>query len=489
MDYREEVITDLAAYLGKSTSEIVNRIKNYTVKELEPEWEKYQHDIYTKSDIYLYDLTFWNIQPDFHSRLRPVIKMTDGRVLDFGGGIGTLSLFLARNGVEMFHYDLPGPLLEYAKWRAKRHNAKITFIENLDDYVEQFDLVIAIDVLEHLPTFDLFQKGVKQIANSLVDGGAFYHADNWGQQDLYPMHTDYSEVWEDVFKENGLQKVNDMWSAKNAFFPSVLHANQPSFGSGVLWGGTKSLASRDPMVAYQDKLLETEKGKEKLHKEFKKACKDNKWYVLLGIPIYGDIHVNLTMALTDMWLPKHNWVVEPSGLIEISRNKIITRALNSSEAWTHLWFIDTDVVPPSPHGLYRLLKRDKDVVLGLYAFKKTPARWMIRKDYSFGSRWLPICDPREPFKFYPKYKDTLLKVTGGGAGCMLIKREVFEKIPEPWFKVDIPEGGLAYTGEDIYFMEKCAKYGIESFVDTSTVCLHMDGKLAYPVSSSLDLKK
>jgi 2-polyprenyl-3-methyl-5-hydroxy-6-metoxy-1,4-benzoquinol methylase len=491
---RDVMIKDASEFLGISEKEARSRADSYSTSQLSPLWEKRGMDIYTKEDIYIWDLVMWNSSQGFASRAAPLTKLKKARVLDFGGGIGSFAMTLAENCGESFYYDLDGIPRNFAKFRAKKYGLKVTFVENLEDWKEQFDVVSALDVLEHVDDLDT---SVRLISDSLVDGGAFYHVDNFGQQEIYPMHFNYSAIWKDIFTKYDLHIIDDHWSAKNAFFPAILHASQPHFGTGGIWGGLRSTKSDDTIVADQDKLLDTQEGRTHLFKRFVKDAKKNKWRIAIGMPIYGNPHTNLLLSLQQMWIPSpeitgketgKDWVVEPSGLIEVSRNRIIERALEAKEPWTHLWFLDSDVVPPSPHGLYRLLLRDKDVVLGLYAFKQIPARWMIRKDYSFDSRWLPICDPREPFKFYPKYKDKLIPISGGGAGCMVIKRSVFEKVPKPWFKVDISEGTLDHTGEDIYFLEKCVKYGVQPFLDTSVVCLHMDGHTAFPTTSSLRIK-
>ena len=53
-----------------------------------------------------------------------------------------------------------------------------------------------------------------------------------------------------------------------------------------------------------------------------------------------------------------------------------------------------------------------------------------------------------------------------GMGFMLVKREVFEKLPKPWFLMSVGDhipGGL--EGEDVYFCRKAAEHGFPTFVD------------------------
>lgn len=62
-----------------------------------------------------------------------------------------------------------------------------------------------------------------------------------------------------------------------------------------------------------------------------------------------------------------------------------------------------------------------------------------------------------------------VSVTGGG--CMLIKREVFDKISSPWFE---PELGL---GTDIQICKKAAEAGFKIYCDTSIVIGHLRSEL------------
>jgi GT2 family glycosyltransferase len=61
-----------------------------------------------------------------------------------------------------------------------------------------------------------------------------------------------------------------------------------------------------------------------------------------------------------------------------------------------------------------------------------------------------------------------IKVDAIGLGFCLLKREVFERIPHPWFKWDKPA-----PSEDFYFCEQLIKYGYEIRVLTDVKCSHI----------------
>jgi GT2 family glycosyltransferase len=62
------------------------------------------------------------------------------------------------------------------------------------------------------------------------------------------------------------------------------------------------------------------------------------------------------------------------------------------------------------------------------------------------------------------------KILFGGTGCMLVRREVFERMPYPWFENDKTfdiktweplDVQCEYGGQDVYFCYKARKMGIE----------------------------
>lgn len=66
-----------------------------------------------------------------------------------------------------------------------------------------------------------------------------------------------------------------------------------------------------------------------------------------------------------------------------------------------------------------------------------------------------------------EYGAGLLKIDGAGMACVLIRREVFEKIEPPYF---FPTVGL---GEDLSFCMKLKEAGIPMYVDTTLQFGHL----------------
>jgi hypothetical protein len=62
-------------------------------------------------------------------------------------------------------------------------------------------------------------------------------------------------------------------------------------------------------------------------------------------------------------------------------------------------------------------------------------------------------------------KEGIEQVTAVGFGVTLIRKEVFEQIPKPWF--DVGWGRWGVIGEDVHFCARAADNGIPVYVDHS----------------------
>lgn len=162
-----------------------------------------------------------------------------------------------------------------------------------------------------------------------------------------------------------------------------------------------------------------------------------------------------------------------------SRNHLVELALNIPET-THILFVDDDIVVPQRDalaGMYRFLeKQNESIVSGLYYQKYPPHTPLIMAMAERDGKLL-FC---LPYKDKEVPTNSILRVGAVPAGFLLVKREVFEKIPSPWFVYDSPELKQfvledfkhQQTGEDIYFSWKARKYGFKLWVDTRADLLH-----------------
>lgn len=151
-----------------------------------------------------------------------------------------------------------------------------------------------------------------------------------------------------------------------------------------------------------------------------------------------------------------------------SRNKIRKEFLKGD--YDYFLSLEQDVIPPRDI-IQRLLSHDKQVVAGLYfAMQKEslPAGQIINTLRPLVWVTLPDRDKDKMYYLGRKYAETsndFLQVYATGLGCMLISREVMEKIP---FRF---EGDSGF--DDVYFCQDLEKNNIPLFVDLSVKCKHL----------------
>jgi SAM-dependent methyltransferase len=83
-----------------------------------------------------------------------LLKGKNIKILDYGCGAGTLSLYLASKGYSVTGVDISPKAIELANQSAKYINiSKVNFTElsKFKKNKEKYDLIIAIEVIEHVP--------------------------------------------------------------------------------------------------------------------------------------------------------------------------------------------------------------------------------------------------------------------------------------------------------------------------------------------------
>lgn len=214
-----ELAQEIAAFTGETAELVLAKATsagdNVRIPwtELAPATPAEERAFYGRPDNgYLYDLLNWNCQPFYERIIAPLRPASGQRVLIIGAGLGTEADVMAdRNKVDVF--ELPGVLKDFAM---KRLGGRVNWLhgDTLGEALDPddcYDLVVAIDTLEHVHPSEL-PFVLADIDMVLGQGGALYAHNNFGQQDVYPMHHDHSEYFAGWCEAVGMVKEGEfLW--------------------------------------------------------------------------------------------------------------------------------------------------------------------------------------------------------------------------------------------------------------------------------------
>jgi len=147
--------------------------------------------------------------------------------------------------------------------------------------------------------------------------------------------------------------------------------------------------------------------------------------------------------------------------LPLARNILAQQALDAGS--THLFWIDSDHVfeqpPDDPNEALRMLYEcNASIAAGLYRAKQK-----IGFNYA---AWLKVEGGYTPIQ---RWTGNWIRVDVTGMGCCLIKREVFEAVPKPWFHWEEDDA----PSEDFSFYEKANQKGYEVRIFTEVKLSHL----------------
>lgn len=155
------------------------------------------------------------------------------------------------------------------------------------------------------------------------------------------------------------------------------------------------------------------------------------------------------------------------GRVDVHRNEF-AKALLASD-YTHLAMLDTDQLhqPDVIEHLARWILLDKQqcqIVSGLH-FRR-------------GAPFDPLCfeydKEADTFRAPVEWPIGLIEADVIGHGSVIIAREVFETLPEPWWAYSYQKTSEGkYPSEDVYFCAKARNAGFRIFVDTTQTSDHL----------------
>lgn len=208
----EEAISELARFLKIDYEEVHSRAISYRPETLAEEWRvanpKTPEEIknfYKSTDNYFYDLLMWNyLSPVYQQEIAPLLHYHGQKILEIGGGIGTLSIALAYGGNEVTYFDISPKLRDFAVQRFNERRLNINIINSMKEAKKDYyDIVIAQHSLEYIHPDELKPLFI-DIASTLKSTGFLYYRPNFNQQAHPPTpNINTASYWDRIWSIEG----------------------------------------------------------------------------------------------------------------------------------------------------------------------------------------------------------------------------------------------------------------------------------------------
>lgn len=171
----ERDLEELKEYLGPSFN--LMRLRDHmgeVMRELQHVGD--ESAFYRSSEAYLYDLTVFAMSATkvpYRNVLRGLVP-PEGRLLDWGCGIGSDGLRLIDDGYDVTFTDFDNPSTKYLRWRLERRGISAPVYDlDTDDIPGGFDAAYSFDVLEHvddpLASLEQLERRARIVVVNLVE--------------------------------------------------------------------------------------------------------------------------------------------------------------------------------------------------------------------------------------------------------------------------------------------------------------------------------
>jgi GT2 family glycosyltransferase/glycosyltransferase involved in cell wall biosynthesis len=165
---KREIAVEIAEIMGWDIEDVLRRVEfeqahpGISVKEAwldaNPSADSEIERFYSDTTSYIFDLAVEStreVRQQWRAAVVDALNRQWGgaeaaRVLDFGGGVGTDTLYFAKHCRAAYYYDVPGATSTFAMKRFARRGAPITRVTRTSNYGAEFDAVVSFEVLEHL---------------------------------------------------------------------------------------------------------------------------------------------------------------------------------------------------------------------------------------------------------------------------------------------------------------------------------------------------
>lgn len=229
---KNSALYELSKYLNKPEEEIEKLMlvekpveQSWNIINPDPTSEESVNNFYMETDSYIYELMAANnIVQTLYSFFVLIQKMKEleiTTVLDYGAGVGTLSIIFKRLGYDVTYADLPGKTFDFARWRIDQRELNIGMVD-LNKTLrisEKFDCVLSTEVVEHV--VDPI-KLIRKISEALRKDGIFVVSESCNYTEEFSSHLESnkkygSEAFIKLMEENKFKQIQ-----KDPFIPQLI---------------------------------------------------------------------------------------------------------------------------------------------------------------------------------------------------------------------------------------------------------------------------
>ena len=183
--------------------------------------------------------------------------------------------------------------------------------------------------------------------------------------------------------------------------------------------------------------------------EVENINKEEKISIMVCTPVHSEVSMHYTQALLEfqkVCMLKNilvSFVILKSSLVTQGRNLCVSSFLNSEHKYSHLLFIDADI-NFTPESIFEMIALDREVIAIPYPMKTI--NWdkvdRLSKEIKYkNSTELSTLGFTYPIKVADTsniiVQKNVIEVTHAPTGCMLIKRQVFDKMIEKYPDLEI----------------------------------------------------
>lgn len=219
---RLDVISDLVEYTGLARDQ-VERLVRRRDENFRTEWHALPPPLRGESWFYRSSRTylFANAAHDGDGLAAELSKILapPRDVLDFGGGTGNLALALAARGNRVDFVERSALQKDFVRFRVEKHElgGEVRILDDWQPLGEAaYDLVCAIDVLEHLEDLP---ETLTRVLVAVRSGGILAEHSPFVRNTSNPMHHELEEEFARVMREAGFVRTHEtarfrVWSRR-----------------------------------------------------------------------------------------------------------------------------------------------------------------------------------------------------------------------------------------------------------------------------------